>query len=1204
MSDLPLLPSDRYIAELLGLSDEQYRYFMAEVRRRAAAQPRPAVVNEPATLSTISLAATLVSIGLTIAASFFKPKEQQQPRLQQNQTQGQSITDARRFVPRQGFDSVQDVAKLGDFIPLIYAKRELINGQFYGGVRINTPLIWSQIQALDKGQLLRAVFLIGEGDSSIQIDPANTAIGNNTLGSYLLGNTENARFSIYYRSNGGRITSDDRLIGTSNDPGNLDDDDVYTIPNASGVNAPDFCHAHRPNTQTQFGIYALIGNAFGFRVNPSLRPGVNAQITVKVSGNKKSSKAEGRVVCEPDYVSLAQRKKFQAYFSGRAGLISQNGNTLTYHISNTSDAETTFTAGIDVGVWSTRVEIDTNPFPGISDTVVAGWLSMGTVLMTSNQLSSVATLATTSVETAISSQSDGTYVIAYSIFFERDRKDIYAEHIVTVSKSTTSSPTGPVINYTYTNASATVTVSVNDRLEVHQERCGDVASAIAGRQKTWDDALQVGELIKVGSALAIVTERDPSTIGFNSDADFEPTNTTQGNALNVTLQIIRTGTLETVSQSDLVKNADDNPIFYTATNKPHLFRVALATFATLRECRVVEISLRSSLGIRISGLCNFRDTLTYNQIDDRACYDKEDNVIAPGDYLTVDIFNSGQMNSSEERYSFFRLRYREAGTQGVFTELAPCLGVRGITQQPIFNDFRLVMPSTKRWEFQIEPLSGWEIRSGIATGDLELIDSSLSTQRTVTAGGVTLQFRGVVVAGGPFIPAANRSTLGPQHFRLASVQRGDNGEIGIGYTDDISYLDQWGKLAEAFVYEEVRSSAESGPEHEVVNINEIIPNTTTPLYDNLALIGFNARSGLEFQQFGQLSVYVTQGLQATHLFPQIALDVMTNPEYGRGDLITTEQIDLDSFEAATPWCQDRLMFFDGAVLGRINLRQWMADVAAAHLLLFGESGGRFWLRPAWPGAVTAPEPVSLAGIFTAGNIQEGSFSLQYFAPEDRRPIQVSVRYREERLSTNLSNPGVFPTEREVLVREASPHASDTDPIESLDLSNYVSSRRHAIDAGKFVARMRRIPDHAVRFVTTHEGLVAAIAPGDYVKVAMDLVQVSELRNGAVLSDGVLVATQPFEDGVYSVLAWDGSSGTEPTVTSMTVSGGGTTATPRGVIFTLVNTITQALCYQIERITPSEDGGFSIEAVHMPTTEAGILLLADGFTDDTNWVIQD
>jgi hypothetical protein len=320
-------------------------------------------------------------------------------------------------------------------------------------------------------------------------------------------------------------------------------------------------------------------------------------------------------------------------------------------------------------------------------------------------------------------------------------------------------------------------------------------------------------------------------------------------------------------------------------------------------------------------------------------------------------------------------------------------------------------------------------------------------------------------------------------------------------------------------------------------------------------------------------------------------------------MISDQQIDLTSFTAATSWCQTHKYFFDGAITANTNLRQWAADVAAAHLLMFGEAGGKFWLRPAWPGTVASPTAVSIKGIFTAGNIKEGTFAMEFMEPEDRRPVQVSVRYREERLSSNLANPGMFAVEKEVLVREVSPYGSDAAPIESVDLSDYVTNRQHAIDAAKFIIRMRRIPEHAVKFETTHEGIVAAIQPGDYIRVALDLNYYDELRNGVVLQDGSLVSTQPFANGSYTVLAWDPTSQNVPAQTTLTVSNNGKTASPSGIIFTLVNSETRSRTYQIERISPVQEGGFSIEAVHMPVNSSGILKMAEGFTDSANWSIQ-
>lgn len=1215
MKDFPLLPSDKYIADLLGLSDEQYRYYMAEVKKRAAEGPQPSVTCAIPTATLIAIAVNLaISVGLMLISMLFKPKTSQPPQLIRNQSQGQVTTNIRRFTPREGFDAIQDVAGIGTPIPLIYAKRELIGGNYYGGVRVNIPLVWSQLQASNGSQLLRAMFVIGEGDDALTIDPQNIGIGNNTLGSYLLGGNDYARFSIYYRANGGRIASADLIAGASNDPTIISSGDVFAIPNEQGTASAYFCHSRKPNTQTQFGVYSIIGNGLGFRVNPQLRPSVNAQLTgdVNSSASKKSGSAsvKARIICDLDYVALAQREKIKAKFSGRGALTSASGSTWTYRLTNTTDALTTFQPLASSFTWSGEKNLIVNPFPGIPNDTVSGWLSFNSITATGNSVEGTAVFDTAAATAEINAKSggsfvynitNGTYVIQWGIWWESDGgKQIAFDHTVQASVVYNAGTLLRDVSYTNTSVTYTGTYSANSD---HEEKCGDAASAIAGRQKSYDDALQVGELFKAGTALVVCTARSPSTEFFSSDADYEPVTPSQGQAIDVTFQVVRSGSATTISAADIDKSAKDSPPFYTATNNSHLFRIAIANISTLRECRIVEIGIRSTLGIRIGGLCNFRDSLTFTEIDNKACKSKEGNLISPGDSMAVDVFNSGTMNSSEERFSFFRIRYREGGTDGAYTELPQCFGIRGISQQPIFNSLRFVMPSQKRWEFQIEPLTGWEIRSGNASGDLELIDSNFTTTRTITTGDITVTFNGIN-NNGPFIAAANRASAGPEIFMLPSAQRGASGEIGLGYSDGTSYLDAWGKLAEAFVYEEVSSSADSNPEHEIVFINEISPNPSTPEYQNLAVLGLTMRSSSEWKQFGQLSCYVLSGLKNTHLFPEILQDLLTNTRYGKGDQVTIEQIDADSFAVASAWCAARNLYFDGAIAGKTNLRQWAADVAASHLLFFGESSGKFWLKTAWPGSVASPSAVNYKGIFTAGNILENSFSAEFFPPEDRKPIQVSVRYREERLSTNLANPGLFATEREILIREASPNGNDTDPIESVDLSDYVTSRQHAIDAAKFLVRMRRIPTHSIKFQTTHEGIVAALSPGDYIRVALDFTSYDQMRNGAVLSDGTLVSTQPLEDGSYNVFSWNGTSSSPPSQSSLIVSNNGLTASPTGIIFTLINASTQTSTYQIERIAPSEEGVFTIEAMSMPTNEQGILLVADGFNEDSNWVISE
>lgn len=1224
----PFLPSDKYIAASLGLTDLQYYYFKEEVRKRYLEQPAPAVVAGVDPFTFIVIAALIIQVGLTIVASFFKPKGGgRTAELKSRSRSGETIASADRYAPRVGFDSSQEIAQIGQTIPLVYARRETIDGTTYGGVRIATPLIWSQLQSYGGNQLLRAIFLIGEGPIT-SIDSRNFAIGSNALGGYLFDGSasDDARISIYFRGNGGRITASDHLLGrpAASDPGAFSPTDIFSLESG-----PDFSAAAKPTTQTVFGLYSPIGNNLGFKVNPSVRPAVTAQLV------PKGDDGDAKVKCDRDIVSLSMREKYKAFFSTRSGLtsgsVSAVGDTCTYQLFKSTDAETDFSVDNDVPNWTIDKSVESNPFSSsydgqnfqnnsgsVSNSQLRSLLSVASPSYDAGAgtLTSTATFDAVAAATLLSGIKEGRYTIRYRItFIDNDNdKEVEATYDVSVRQdldpsyalnlsSTNTDPT-----YIYDSATNTIvktasgTVSVTGSIttslgyqlrfspvslaitaevntsDAHQEKAGDVAAAVSGRQKSWDDAIVIGELYKIGSALAVCASRTDDV--FQSDADSNPPG--GGKSVTATFRTIRPGTAATYSQSSLEANGKSGTSRKVATNGPHLFKVAIANIATQRECQILELGIRSNLGIRFAGICNFKDTLTFSETDAKACTSKKGKTIRRGDTLKVDIYQSGQLSASENRYSFFRLYYREAGTTNAYTDLGACFGVRGVTQQNTFNAFRIQFSSKKRWEIRFEPLSGWEIRNNIATGTLYLLDSKLASTVTYTNASVTLSFKGTSVP-------RSEST-----FCLSLFQRSS---IGIERPDDGNYVDNWGKLAECFIYEEVSATTANGPEHEIVYINEIVDNTTTPLYDNLAIVGVNVRSSFEWSQFSQFSCYVTGGLNNTHLFPEILSDIITNQRYGLGHAVTSAQIDTTSFTTAAQWCQTRRYFYDGVITQRQNIRQWAADVAATMLLIFGEADGKFFLKPA-----VSFTPVTIKGLFTAGNILENSFNLQYLDTEDRLPIQVSVKYREERSSTSLQNPGLFPVEREILIRESI--TPETETIETVDLSDYCTSRAHALDAAKFIIRMRRIPTHAIRFKTTVEGVVTSLQPGDYIKFALDTTYYDEFNNGAVTGDGTLISTKPLTNGTYTVVAWNGQASSPVTTETLTVTNNGKTASPTGIVFSVQNQVQQVRTYQIESITPDEDGAFSIECVHMPTNTDGTLQLVSDWDNPSAWVIKE
>lgn len=1216
-----MLPSDRYVADLLGLSEEQYEFWKDEVRKRSAEGPQPAVVCGLETAVIISIVLTVLSIGFQLISLLLMPKARTPGRLEAGNQNGQSQNSLQSFAPRAGFNSTQSVAALGEPIPVVYAHRETIGGVTYGGIRLNTSLLWSQIISLGGSQMLRAVFMLAEGPVA-SIDPDGFAIGDSSISVYDLGSAQaneiGGRLTIYYRNNGGRIVASDRILGraAATDPGNsmrVGATDVFQVPSVNNVLRPDFCSTAKPATSTTFGVYSLIGNDLGFKLSPLVKPQVQAALV------PQGKKGDGRVVCNIQNTAVVERAKFAAYFSTRSGITAGTFNevngSVTYRLLPSSDFETIFTHSETGETWGSAKSFGNLDSASIgqgideADVMPALVVSAPSVNSTAKTVAVNADVNTDTITSLYENTNAGSYQIQWIATIVSDSQNVTFETIiiaaVVVASGTAPRPVTVTISGDPEFPAAQVLTSPNrlravltfeyEQMDSYSESADDAASSIANRQTAWDDAIVVGDLYKIGSALAVCTARTPSNEVFRSDADLGTAGSGQG--IDATFRIVRAGSAATTTVTNLELPGTTYAARRTATSGPHIMRVAIASGATEKECRIIEFGFRSSLGIRYGGLLRFRSTLTYADTDGRACLNKAGNIVRRGNTLKVDNYQSGQVTGSEERYSFYRISYKKQ-SETAFISLNQIFGFVGVEQQAMFNYLRLEFPSQDSWEWTIEPLSGWEIRNVVTDATLYVVDSRMSgviTLETATGGRtVKATFNGLAV------------TRSQSTFKL---QQTDRENIGTPHPDtDNNYADAWGKLAEAFVYQEITSSA-TQPEHEIVYINEIVENATAPLYDGIALIGVNVASAFEWQQFSQLSPYVTGGTEVrrllnsmsqgpSHLLPDLALDRLTNAKYGPEN-VSDDQIKIDNFRASAQWCYDRRYFFDGGVIiSQEPPRQWIADHAGFMLLDFREVNGQFDLVP-----FISFGPVSHTALFTAGNIAEGTFKFETIPLEDRQASQISVKWRQERSSINPANPGMFPQIKEVLVREVEPYGDETLPIEPIDMSEFCTNENHAIDVAKFTLRMRRLRDHAISFETTYdglEGITTGVGPGDMIRVAMDATAYDEFNNGAVLSDGTVVSSQALSDGTYDVVSWNGTGDVDDAAT-LTFSGG--IGSPAGVIFTVKRTTTETRSYQITKISPTDDGAYSIEALHMPTDASGLQLAVADWNSAPAWVIQ-
>lgn len=1120
------LPGDAYLAQLLGWSEDQLLHYQLERQQAAASELTrnpPIATCGPGTLAVVSLATSILSVGYTIVSALLAPKGRP-GRVISSQRQGESVIDGARYAPRPGFDSLQEVARLGSVIPITFARREYLpalNGRpegWYGGCRVDLGLVWSRLSCLGGAQLFSGVYVLGEGPMA-EIDPDGFALGNNLLRSYDLGsagaNEAAARVTLYCRLNGGRLRSSDRIAGrlAANDIGNLENAggaDVFQVRSTGGVIRPDACAASRPSSSTTCGLYATMGNGLGLRINPQLRP------TRQFATKPKGSNGDQTIDPTDDPVALGAVWKGRLMWSGRCGVVATSsgstpgnitlsaGATFDYLLSNTTDANT-------------------------------------------------------------------------KLRFDNTNTDIGSGNAF------------------------------------HVETGTDVAATISGRQRSIDDALVLGEIYKCGSCLAVLEQRTPSEETFSSDADYQPVG--GGQSITARFRVVRAGVVVVSPEGDInpsstgttayparvdVSNGwdwtssvvDPGPRYASGTSRGHLHRCAVADFTLAKPARVIEICLRSTVGIRGSGFANLRQAPTLTEINRLAGGEREGQTLGAGKKIGIAVYQGGVRSFVEERYSFIRISYRPEGVS-TFVELPSIYGVRGLSQQAQYNSLQLELPAGSRCaQVRLEPLSGWEIRSGTAAGQLVVLDSRMATLQTVVEDTCTVRYAGEV----PFARSADR-------FALKSIE--PEQDLGLGWTDGTAMTDPWGKVAEAFVYEEIQSTASQRPEHEIVNINIIQSNATAPTYDGIAQVGMNIRSALELQSVNQLSAQVIGGhvcpryIEAsdgpTHLLPDIFARLALSPDFGAGQDVSTEQINASSFLESAQWCFDRRYFFDGTLPQPENLRQWAADQAGLHLLAFYELNGQFYFKPA-----LTFEPVKIVDLFTAGNIKRGTFQSTTSDDDQRRPIQVSGLYREERSNDDLLSPGVFSTVREITIREAS--ASDSDPVEQLDMAKSCTNRWHLIDAAKYLIRWRRLVGDPISFETTYAGMLRPIAPEDHIAVAYDETIEDFYSNGAVMADGTLVASEPLEDGNYEVLAWDGTTPPGPTRQTLTVSGGGTVGNLLGSVWT--RTVPpQVRTYRVMRVTPTDDGRQKIEAVLMPTDASGRLLISLEWDEPNAWVIR-
>ena len=316
-----LLPTEADLCNALGLTEEEYFQFLEGVAAKVKERPEaydlvPNLVNGPLVVATTAattaagtagtltfLGQVVVGVALSVASYLLTPKPKSMKQGTAERTA--DMAGMKRFAPQFSFNSIQDLANLGDLVPLVFSyRREVtINGtkNTYGGIRVNSQLLWSQLVSLGRYQQLKILALFSLGKIAKRPDLKGYAIGDLLL--------ENYHAEKLYKLN---YTADEYGPAELNIPflpvGGTIDNDIFRIDDLK-----HFSGTRNPTTQAMFGLSNPVPNATAYHLPYEL-------IRTASDISDDEQRPAGRI-------TLKKRRKLLGAWPMRAGFVN-SGTTL------------------------------------------------------------------------------------------------------------------------------------------------------------------------------------------------------------------------------------------------------------------------------------------------------------------------------------------------------------------------------------------------------------------------------------------------------------------------------------------------------------------------------------------------------------------------------------------------------------------------------------------------------------------------------------------------------------------------------------------------------------------------------------------------------------------------------------------------------------------------------------------------------------
>ena len=434
-------------------------------------------------------------------------------------------------------------------------------------------------------------------------------------------------------------------------------------------------------------------------------------------------------------------------------------------------------------------------------------------------------------------------------------------------------------------------------------------------------------------------------------------------------------------------------------------------------------------------------------------------------------------------------------------------------------------------------------------------------------------------------------------------------------------------IADYFMYDTEDSSHSGGPEHEITHVNEIIhegSNSANALinYEKLAIGGLRIGATANFNQFTSFSCFIEEGIkvqrlindngtntsissttgkssffQSTDNIVEIIYDLLTNTDYGAGDIAGIKAVQINDMQKSAKYCKQNQFRWNGIIDRQINLREFIFENAGYCFLDFCIVGGQFSLRPGVPTYdngqirynITRSQMETsgeIKGLFTDGNMKD--LQVTFLTPEERRMFKATVLYRQDiKDGFPETKAKTFAYRKPGQGNDAFLQAAEALPEEKFDMSGWCVSEDHAKKFAAFALATRKDVDHGISFETTPISVLNLMA-GDYIRVMTETTHTSRFKNGSIDDKGNIVSRETIS-GSQKIYYWKPGTTNGVQYGQFSFAGNGKAPdTLRGTLFTVLDDTTEDRLYKIESITHGEEGFIKIAASHVPFDEDGYM----------------